>query len=181
MVRSQWIGGTIGGRGGMILLATFGIVWLSLAGLANADDFCCPCKNKPQSIEAGDMASASAQCSLTCKRFVFAKAGRCEGDAPTAAAPAPAAAPPAPAAAPPAPAGAGVVSLFKTDNCSGEGAPVAASTPNLPEGYLSFQGESGASIQTWRKPGFVGESTQPVAPGICVSPGWPIASVKISK
>lgn len=174
MVRSQRIGWLIGGRGGMILRATFGIVWLSLAGLANADDFCCPCKNKPQSIEADDMARASAQCSLTCKRFVFAKAGRCEGDAPVTAAP-------VPAATPSARSGAGAVSLFKTDNCAGEGATVAASTPNLPDGYLSFQGDSGGSIQTWRKPGFGGESTQPVAPGICVSPGWPIASVKISK
>ncbi len=174
MTDSQRMGWSIGRRGGMILLATLGFGWLSLAGPAHADDFCCPCKNKPQSIEAGDMASASAQCSLTCKRFVFAKAGRCEGDAPAAAAP-------APAAAPPAPTGTGAVSLFKTDNCSGESAPVAASTPNLPDGYLSFQGESGASIQIWQKPGFAGESTQPVGPGICVSPGWPIASMKITK
>ncbi len=174
MAGSQTIGWSIGGSSGTTLLAALGLAWLSLTGIANADDFCCPCKNKPQSIEAGDMASASAQCSLTCKRFVFAKAGRCEGDASAAVAP-------APAAAPPADSGAGAVSMYKTDNCSGESTKVAASTPNLPDGYLSFQGESGSSIQTWQKSGFVGDSTQPVAPGICVSPGWPIASVKIVK
>lgn len=93
----------------------------------------------------------------------------------------PAAVAPATAAVPPAESGAGAVAMYQTDNCSGEGTKVAASTSKLPDGYLSFQGESGSSIQTWQKPGFGGESTQPVAPGICVSPGWPIASVKIDK
>lgn len=174
MTESQTSGWSIGGRSGRILLAALGLAWLSLTDIANANDFCCPCKNKPQSIEAGDMASASAQCSLTCKRFVFAKAGRCEGDVPAAVAP-------APAAVPPAESGAGAVSMYQTDNCSGEGTKVASSTSNLPDGYLSFQGESGSSIQIWRKPGFSGETTQPVGPGICVSPGWPIASMKIVK
>ena len=68
--------------------ACIALVALLAAGAASADDFCCPCKNKPQSIEAGDRASATAQCSIACKRFVFAKPGRCEGDVPAPGAPA---------------------------------------------------------------------------------------------
>ena len=167
------VGRRFRGAMGGPLLAAMGIVLLAAGTSARADDFCCPCKNKPQSIEAGDMATATAQCSITCKRFVLAKSGRCEGDA-AAAAPAP-----APATAPAT--GAAAVSLFKTDDCSGEATTVSASTPSLPEAYLSFRGEAGVSMQVWEKPAFAGASTQPVGAGICVSPGWPIAGVKLAQ
>lgn len=159
--------------GAIALAVTFGIGLFLSIGAARADDYCCPCKNKPQSIEADDKTTATAQCSLVCKRFVLAKSGRCEGDAPAAAAP--------PAAAPPAATGSTAVSLFKTDDCSGEAATVTASTGRLAEGYLSFQGESGESVQVWEKPDFAGAATQPVGPGICLSPGWNISGVKIGK
>jgi hypothetical protein len=159
----------------MALAVTFGAGLFLASAMVRADDYCCPCKNKPQSIEADDKASATAQCSVVCKRFVLAKSGRCEGDVPAAAAP-PAAEAPAPAAS-----GAAAVSLFKTDDCSGEAATVTASTARLPDGYLSFQGDSGASIQAWEKPDFAGAATQPVGPGICLSPGWNISGVKFGK
>jgi hypothetical protein len=173
MTSSAQVRRLLGGRGATGLMASFGVALLLWTGIATADDFCCPCKNKPQSIEADDKASASAQCSIVCKRFVMAKSGRCEGDAPAAAA--------APAAAPSAAAGSASVLLFKTDNCSGEAATVTASNPRLADGYLSFQGESGEPVQAWQKPDFAGEATQPVAPGICLSPGWNITGVKIGK
>jgi len=154
-------------------MASFGIALLLWTGMATADDYCCPCKNKPQSIEADDKATATAQCSIVCKRFVMAKSGRCEGDVP--------AAPAAPAATPAAAAGAATVLLYKTPDCSGEAATVTASSPRLPEGYLSFRGESGEPVQAWQKADFAGEATQPVAPGICLSPGWNITGVKIGK
>lgn len=173
--RTRWHGGEFGG----IALAAIFCVGLFLSiGAARADDFCCPCKNKPQSIEADDKTTATAQCSLLCKRFVLAKSGRCEGDVPAAAAP-PADA--APAAAAPAAGGSTAVSLFKTEDCSGEAATVTASTARLPEGYLSFQGEAGEPVQAWEKPDFAGAATQPVGPGICLSPGWNISGVKIGK
>lgn len=155
------------------LAATLSIGLLLSIGMARADDYCCPCKNKPQSIEADDKATATAQCSLVCKRFVLAKSGRCEGDAPAAAAP--------PAAAPPAAGSSTAVALFKTDDCSGEATTVTASSGRLAEGYLSFQGESGESVQVWEKPDFAGAATQPVGPGICVSPGWSISGIRIGK
>jgi hypothetical protein len=170
----------LGGRGAATIMASFGIAWLLSTGVAHADDFCCPCKNKPQSIEADDKATATAQCSIVCKRFVMAKSGRCEGDAPAAVAAPPAAAP-APAAAPSAAAGSATVLLYKSDNCSGEAATVTASSARLTDGFLSFQGDSGEPVQAWQKPDFSGESTQPVAPGICLSPGWNISGVKIGK
>ncbi len=150
------------------------LVALLAAGAVNADDFCCPCKNKPQSIEASDRASATAQCSIACKRFVFAKPGRCEGDVPEPGAPAETATAPAAKSL-------GTVLLFKTDDCSGDATPVTASSATLPEGYLSFQGESGEPVQVWEKPDFAGASTQPVAPGICLSPGWGITGVRIGR
>jgi hypothetical protein len=163
----------LGGRGAAAIMASFGIAWLSWTGGAYADDFCCPCKNKPQSIVADDKATASAQCSIVCKRFVMAKSGRCEGDAPAAAA--------APAAASASAAVAATVLLYKSDDCSGEAATVTASSARLTDGFLSFQGDSGEPVQAWQKPDFSGESTQPVAPGICLSPGWNISGVKIGK
>ena len=71
--------------------------------------------------------------------------------------------------------------LFKTDDCSGDATTVTASNATLPEGYLSFRGESGEPAQVWEKPDFAGTSTRPVAPGICLSPGWGIAGVKIGR
>lgn len=163
----------LGGEPGTVAMAVAFCLGLFLSmGAARADDYCCPCKNKPQSIEADDKASATAQCSLLCKRFVLAKSGRCEGDVPAAAAPAEAA---------PAAGGASAVSLFKTEDCSGEATTITASTARLPEGYRSFQGESGEPVQAWEKPDFAGAATQPVGAGICLSPGWDILGVKIGK
>lgn len=171
---SRWLSG---GPRAIALVATAGTGLFLASAMARADDYCCPCKNKPQSIEADDKATAIAQCSVVCKRFVLAKSGRCEGDGPATAAP-PAA---APAAAAPAASGNAAVSLFRTDDCSGEATTVTASTARLPEGYLSFQGDAGGSIQAWEKPDFAGAVTQPVGPGICLSPGWNISGVKIGK
>lgn len=168
MMKIQWIRG---GRGVIAVMVSFALGLLASAQPANADDFCCPCKNKPQSIEAGDMASATGQCSIVCKRFVLAKSGRCEGDAPAAAA--------APAAAQTATTNSSSVLLFRTDDCSGESTKVTASSARLADGFLSFQGESGEPSQVWQKPDFSGENTQRVAPGICLSPGWNISGVKI--
>lgn len=171
---SRWLSGK---PRAIALATTVGGGLLLASAVARADDFCCPCKNKPQSIEADDKASATAQCSVVCKRFVLAKSGRCEGDGPATAAP-PAA---APAVAAPTASGSAAVSLFKTDDCSGEAASVTASAARLPEGYLSFQGDAGGSIQAWEKPDFAGAFTQPVGPGICLSPGWNISGVKIGR
>lgn len=162
----RWL---VGECAAIALAATLSIGLLLSIGMARADDYCCPCKNKPQSIEADDKTTATAQCSLVCKRFVLAKSGRCEGDVPAAAAP------------PAATSSSTAVALFKTDDCSGEAATVTASSGRLAEGYLSFQGDSGESVQVWEKPDFAGAATQPVGPGICVSPGWSISGIKIGK
>jgi hypothetical protein len=150
-------------------------------GLAQAKDYCCVCRGQSagKTIYADDDMSASFDCSMACKRPTKAKAGACEG--PPAATPAPAPAP-APAATPATAAPAGRVLLFTTDDCSGEPAAVTQSTGRLTgalAGMHSFSVESGAPASAFEKADFGGQRNAPVGPGLCLSPGWEIAGIRI--
>jgi len=146
------------------------------AASASADDFCCQCKggDKSFSVEASDELTAGLECSLKCKRPTRAKAGKC---AAPAQAPAAASAPTAAAS------GKGnSMKLFGSDDCSGEGKSVSASTPRLADagiaGARSYQVETGAAAGVWEKADYAGRKVEMVGPGLCVSPGWEIGSVR---
>jgi hypothetical protein len=141
---------------------------LSLAAVpAYADDYCCICRGKTEgkTISAGDELSAGAQCSITCRRPTRARPGKCEAATPPAAPPA--------AAAP-----AGSAMLFASDDCSGTGSKATASTAKLAGGIRSFMVDAGAPASVWQNADYNGSRTQPVGPGICISPGWEIGSLR---
>jgi hypothetical protein len=45
-------------------------------------------------------------------------------------------------------------------------------------GMRSFSVESGAPASAFEKANFAGQRAGPVAPSVCVSPGWEIAGVR---
>jgi hypothetical protein len=134
-----------------------------------AEDYCCICKGKTKgkSISAGDEFTAGAQCSLECKRPTLPKAGKCE-TAPAA----------APTAAPAADAASGTVLLYASEDCSGDASKVTGTSAKIAGGMRSFMIESGVPASVWQKESYSGAQVQPVGPGICVSPGWEIGSVR---
>lgn len=113
---------------------------------------------------------ASMKCSLLCKDATRAVSGQCQV-----------------AAAEPAPAQAGGTSgevmLFTTADCSGNLVTVTASSNDLSslaaDGLYSFQVLSGGPAGVWSDIGFSGTRTFPVAPSLCISPGWQIKSLRI--
>lgn len=170
-------------------LTFLGSLFLLTAGPAAADPFCCECKDGTKHLlEESNSTLASGKCSLKCKRPTKARKGVCE--VPAAASPAPAApapASPAPGTAEPSTAApsasqtnTGAVSLFKSEDCSGEATRVTQSTSQLGAGFLSYQVDGGV-ISAYAKANFGGAGTQPILGSMCVSPGWAIASVKVGK
>jgi len=162
---------------GRFLVHSFSAVALSAVALsAWADDFCCQCRDKKTfAIEASDELTAGVECSIKCKRPTRAKAGKCE--APPAAA---ATAQPDPASS----AKGGGLALFASEDCSGEGKRVSASTEKLADagisGARSYMVESGQGASVWEKAGYSGRKVEPVGVGVCVSPGWEIGSVQLT-
>ncbi len=164
----------------LALLAAAGVMY---AAPAMAGDYCCLCKGKTtgKDLQASDDVSAGLECTLSCKRPTLPRSGKCEAPpATTPAAPAPAAS----AAPAQAPAGTGTsVLLFASDDCSGDAKKVSASSPNLADqsisGARSFMVESGSPASVWQKPGYSGAQVEPVGAGLCVSPGWEIAGVRV--
>ncbi|HZR03434.1 MAG TPA: hypothetical protein VFA81_09710 [Burkholderiales bacterium] len=162
----------------------FGVVLLSsVSGAALAADYCCACKSdKLLSIEAGDELSAGLECTLKCKRPTKAKAGKCQvpGASPAAAPQATT----APSSEPP-PASANKVSLFTSEDCSGDAKRVSSSSSRLADqgvtGARSYMVEAGAPAMAWEKADYAGRSVQPVGAGLCISPGWEIASIRLGK
>jgi len=139
------------------------------AGIAQAADYCCVCKDQTagKTIDAPNRGMAIGQCSLECGGFTNVTSGKC-----AAAAPAPAAAAPA--------ATAGVVQVFGSEDCSGDAARVSSSTPRLGERPArSFRVESGAAASAWEKADYAGLHTEFVGPSICVSPGFDIQGIKL--
>jgi hypothetical protein len=137
-------------------------------GLLHADPYCCPCKSGPaQTIDVGDDLKASFECTVACKRFTLARPGACE----TAAAPAPAAA---------AASSGSAVLLYRSDNCSGEAVKLDKSTAQLDQNaFYSFAVETGGPASVFAQTAYAGVRTAPVAPTICISPGFSILSMRL--
>lgn len=151
-------------------LSALACLFVLSAGPAAADPFCCECKDgKKHLLDESGTALATAKCSLKCKRPTVPQKGVCEAPAAPAASAAPAAA-----------AGAGVVALYKSDDCSGDASRLDKSEPQLAEGFRSYQVESGAA-SAHAKAQFGGAAVQPISGSLCVSPGWSIGSIRIGK
>lgn len=154
-----------------------------VSGPVWAADFCCQCsKSKSISIEASDEITGGLECSVKCKKPVKAKAGKCV--APTDK-PAPADAAPA-TAAPSAQAKAGgTVSVFASEDCSGDGKTISATSAKLAEqgasGVRSYRVDSGAPAAGFEKPDFGGRKIEPVGVGLCVSPGFEVGAIRIGQ
>jgi hypothetical protein len=134
-------------------------------------DFCCPCENgKMISVDERNNITASVKCSVLCKDATRAVSGQCKI----------AAGEDAKAQSPHA---GGEVALFTTEDCSGNAVAITASSSDLSshaaDGLRSFQVVSGSPASAWSGTGFSGARTQPVAASLCISPGWPIKSLKI--
>jgi len=160
------------------------VALLASAGLVHAAEYCCSCKGQTtgKTIDAPSRGVAIGQCSLECGSFTNVASGKCAAP-PPAATPSPATPPPAATPAPAAPptprAPAGVVQAYQSADCSGDPIRVTGSTARLAQsGVLSFRVESGASASAWEKPDYAGRGTAPVAPSICVSPGFEIQSIQ---
>ncbi|HEU5284681.1 MAG TPA: hypothetical protein VFU53_12765 [Burkholderiales bacterium] len=155
-------------------------LWL-LTGAVQAADYCCTCRGQTtgKTLSASDDLSAGFECTVLCKRPTRAKAGQCEAPPAPAAAPAPAA-PPAP---PSAPAVANSVLLYASDDCSGEARSLGASSAKLSDqgisGIRSFSVASGLPAAAFEQPGYGGARSEPVAAGLCVSPGWEVAGIRL--
>jgi hypothetical protein len=164
-----------GKRSGRIVGA---VVLLGAAGLVQAKDYCCICQGQPsgKTISAFNQGLAVGQCSLECGDFTNVTAGKCPEPPPAAAVPAPAAAPTPPTQ----PAPAGTVLVYQSADCSGEPIRLTGSMSRLPaSGLQSFRVESGAPASAWEKPDFSGRSSEPVAPSICVAPGFEIQAIRL--
>jgi hypothetical protein len=153
--------------GGLTLVAA-AVLWTAPGW---GKDFCCPCGNGEMiSVNERNSMMATMKCSLLCNDATPAVSGQCK-----VAAAEPAAAQKAGAS--------GEVELFTTDDCSGNAASVAASSNDLSllaaDGLYSFQVLSGGPASVWSGTSFSGTRTEPVAPSLCVSPGWRIKSLKI--
>lgn len=151
----------------------------AVAATAWSAEFCCQCRDKKlHAIEASDELTAGVECSIKCKRPTRAKAGKCE--APPASA-APSAAQPQAAAAP---AAAGSIALYASEDCSGDGKRVAASTASLADagvaGARSMMVEAGGPAGAWEKAQYGGRKLEMVGRGVCVSPGFEIGSVRFA-
>lgn len=147
---------------------------LASAGMLYAADYCCVCKGQTagKTIGASSKILATGQCSLECGNFTNASPGKCAEPA--------AAATPTPAAAPTAPAGGSVVLAYQSADCSGDPVRVTTSTARVTQsGVLSFRVESGASASVFEKADYAGRGTAPVAPTLCVSPGFEIQSIRV--
>jgi hypothetical protein len=142
---------------------------LALAtGWLHAAPYCCPCKGGPaQSIDVGDDLKASFECTVACKRFTLARPGACE----PAAAPVPAAA---------VTTSSSTVLIYRSDDCSGEALKLDKSTAQIEHnGFYSFAVESGGPASVFAQANYAGVRTAPVAPTICISPGFSIASMRV--
>ncbi|MCC7548472.1 MAG: hypothetical protein IT532_11965 [Burkholderiales bacterium] len=167
---------------GRFLVRLFSVAALSAAAsVAWADDFCCECRDKKTyAIEADDDLAAGLECSLKCKRPTRAKAGKCP--APPASS-TPGAAQQSQAGAT-TPASSGSVVLYASEDCSGDGKRVSTSTAALSgagiAGARSYMVESGPGVSVWEKADYAGRKVEAVGPGICISPGWEVGSVRFS-
>jgi len=135
-----------------------------------AAEYCCTCKGQTagKTIDAS-RAQAIGQCSLECGGFTNVASGKCAAPPPAATAT------PAP---PPSAASANVVFAYKSEDCSGDPLRVTGSTARLDPGLRSFQVDSGSPADAWEKPDYAGLHTDFVGPGICISPGFEIRSIK---
>lgn len=163
-------------------LAVGGAMMLGINGALFAADFCCQCnKDKAISIEANDDITGGLECSVKCKKPVKAKAGKCVAPG---AKPAPAdTAPAAPGAAQAN--AAGTVSVFASEDCSGDAKTITASAAKLADrgatGIRSYRVESGAPAAGFEKADFGGRKIEPVGVGLCVSPGFEVNAIRIGK
>jgi hypothetical protein len=141
------------------------------AAPAWAKDFCCNCGNGEKiSIDERNSMMASMKCSLVCRDATMAESGQCKV-----------------AAVEPAPvekaSAAGEVLLFTTADCSGTATAATASSNDVSSlaanGLYSFQAVSGGPASVWSDVRYSGARTDPVAPSLCISPGWQIKSLKI--
>jgi hypothetical protein len=147
---------------------------LGSAGLVHAGDYCCTCKGQTvgKTINASSRALAVGQCSLECGNFTNVSSNKCAEPPPAAT--------PTPAPAPTPSASGSVVLAYQSADCSGDPIRVTAPAKHMAQsGVLSFQVESGASATVWEKADYAGRGTAPVAPTLCVSPGFEIQSIQL--
>lgn len=153
------------------------LMW-GVAGGARAADFCCPCsQSKSISIEAHDQLTASLECAVKCMHATKAKAGKCQAPG---TAPAPSAAPAASDSKPRA--SGNKVSLFSSEDCSGEAKSVTETSARIgTAGLRSYRVDSGEMATAFEKADFGGRHVEPVGVGLCVSPGFDVNAVRIGK
>ena len=149
---------------------TAAVVLCGSMSAVHAGEYCCTCKGQTagKTIDAS-RAQAIGQCSLECGGFTNVASGKCAAPPPAATAT------PAP---PPSAASANVV-FYKSEDCSGDPLRVTGSTARLDPGLRSFQVDSGSPADAWEKPDYAGLHTDFVGPGICISPGFEIQSIKL--
>jgi hypothetical protein len=158
--------------------AAVAVVLGLLAGAVQAADYCCVCRGQTagKTLSASDELSAGVECSVMCKRPTRAKPGQCAQPSAPAAAPAAA----APSAAPAVP---NSVLLYASEDCSGDAKSVSASSAKLSDqgitGIRSFSVASGLPAAAFEQPDFAGARSEPVAAGLCVSPGWEVAGIRL--
>jgi hypothetical protein len=75
------------------------------------------------------------------------------------------------------------VLLYTSEDCSGNAKSVSASTPKLSEqgitGIRSFSVASGLPAAAFEQPGYGGARSEPVGAGLCISPGWEVAGIRL--
>lgn len=164
-------------------MAFAGAMAWGINGAVLAADFCCQCsKDKAISIQANDDITGGLECSVKCKKPVKAKAGKC---AVPAGNPAPADAAPAAAGSPAQANSGGAVSVFASDDCSGDAKTITASAAKLADrgatGIRSYRVDSGSPAAGFEKADFGGRKIEPVGVGLCVSPGFEVNAIRIGK
>jgi hypothetical protein len=150
---------------------TAAVVLCGSMSAVHAGEYCCTCKGQTagKTIDAS-RAQAIGQCSLECGGFTNVASGKCAAPPPAATAT------PTPA---PSAASANLVFAYTSEDCSGDPLRVTDATAKLQQGIRSFQVDSGSPASAWEKPEYAGLHTEFVGPGICISPGFEIQSIKL--
>ena len=156
-----------------ITRALAGAALAGLSAAAQSADYCCVCQGQAagKTIRAFSRGIAVAQCTLECEDLTDVTPGKC--------APAPAAPTPAAAAAEPSAAAAGVVLVYKSDDCSGDALRLTGSADKLDAGLRSFRVESGPPASAYEQAGYAGRYCEPVGASMCISPGFAIRSIRL--
>jgi hypothetical protein len=70
--------------------------------------------------------------------------------------------------------------VYRSENCSGEAVKLDKSTAQLEQNaFYSFAVETGGPASVFAQANYAGVRTAPVAPTICISPGFSILSMRL--